>query len=386
MVLPAIVPTYPEGATLRILLLPPSSALAVVTRAEFPMPTDISKVFAKLKARNELERKSPGLKAARLAAEAEARQKYKDQQRSLLRQGAEAWNQWRTNNGRGPVELRSIDLADWPGLAGVDFSDCDLTYADLRWSTFTGANFRGANLGSADLTEASFDGADFTGATFDRTILGATDLSGVKGLKAIQHRGPSIIGVETLFLSRGKLPDSFLEGAGVPRPLVDYLPSLTGAIEPLQFNSCFISYATADEPFARRLHSRMRAAELRVWFAPEDIKGGEKIVEQIERAIHVHEKLLLVLSDSSMRSNWVTTELRRARKIELSESRRKLFPIRLVKHDRVREWTCFDADRGVDLAAEVREYFIPDFSNWKDEDAFERGFKRLLQDLRKAGV
>jgi len=36
------------------------------------------------------------------------------------------------------------------------------------------------------------------------------------------------------------------------------------------------------------------------------------------------------------------------------------------------------------LAAEVREYFIPDFSNWKDHDAFEAAFDRLLRDL-KAG-
>jgi hypothetical protein len=32
----------------------------------------------------------------------------------------------------------------------------------------------------------------------------------------------------------------------------------------------------------------------------------------------------------------------------------------------------------------VREYFIPDFSNWKDHDSFEARFKRLLNDLRAA--
>jgi hypothetical protein len=30
----------------------------------------------------------------------------------------------------------------------------------------------------------------------------------------------------------------------------------------------------------------------------------------------------------------------------------------------------------------IREYFIPDFSNWKDHDAFESSFARLLKDLR----
>ena len=47
-----------------------------------------------------------------------------------------------------------------------------------------------------------------------------------------------------------------------------------------------------------------------------------------------------------------------------------------------RQWECFDADAGKDLALEVREYFIPDFSNWEESDAFERAFERLLSDLR----
>jgi hypothetical protein len=36
-----------------------------------------------------------------------------------------------------------------------------------------------------------------------------------------------------------------------------------------------------------------------------------------------------------------------------------------------------------DLAVEMREYAMPnDFSNWKDHDAFETAFARLLKDLR----
>jgi len=42
---------------------------------------------------------------------------------------------------------------------------------------------------------------------------------------------------------------------------------------------CFISYSTKDDEFARRLHSRMREANMRVWFAPEDLKGDKKLHE-----------------------------------------------------------------------------------------------------------
>lgn len=76
------------------------------------------------------------------------------------------------------------------------------------------------------------------------------------------------------------------------------------------------------------------------------------------------------------------TEIRRARKVEREENRRKLFPIRLVDFDAIQKWECFDADSGKDLAVEMREYFIPDFSNWKDHDAFETTFDKLLRDLK----
>jgi hypothetical protein len=84
------------------------------------------------------------------------------------------------------------------------------------------------------------------------------------------------------------------------------------------------------------------------------------------------------LSEANLQSEWVMTELRKARKAERQRGKRKLFPVRLVDKETLRDWECFDADGGQDLAVELREYFIPDFSNWKDHDAFAR----LLKDLR----
>ena len=117
-------------------------------------------------------------------------------------------------------------------------------------------------------------------------------------------------------------------------------------------------------------------------FAPEDMKAGRKLHEQIETAIRIFDKLLIVLSEASLQSEWVMTELRKAFKAERREGRRKLFPVRLVDMETIRAWECFDADSGKDLATELREYFIPDFSDWKNHDAFESAFARLLQDLR----
>jgi hypothetical protein len=257
-------------------------------------------------------------------------------------------------------------------LGGADLSGANLTGADLSYATLHGTNFSRANLSDVDFTNAELASTTFAG----------NDLSQVKGLETVRHLAPSSIGVDTLYKSAGKIPEVFLRGCGVPDDFIAFIPSHFGIQQAIQFYSCFISYSTRDEEFARRLYSRMRDEKLRVWFAPEDAQGGKKLYEQIERAIQLHDRLLIVLSERSLQSKWVMTEIRRARKVELKENRRKLFPIRLVDYETLQAWECFDADTGEDLATEVRQYFIPDFSNWKEHDAFEKAFERLLRDLK----
>jgi hypothetical protein len=212
--------------------------------------------------------------------------------------------------------------------------------------------------------------------------LGNVDLQSVKGLESVKHYAPSTLGIDTLYRSAGKLPDPFLRGCGVPDDFIAYISSHFGVEQAIEFYSCFISYSSRDEAFAKKLHSRLREAHVRVWFAPENIKAGQKLYEQIDRAIQSNDRLLLVLSESSMQSEWVISEILNARKTEMIERRRKLFPIRLVNFDGIKGWTCFDADTGKDLAVEIRSYFIPDFTNWMNDDAFDVAFARLLSDLR----
>jgi hypothetical protein len=37
---------------------------------------------------------------------------------------------------------------------------------------------------------------------------------------------------------------------------------------------------------------------------------------------------------------------------------------------------------GSTAARKIREYFIPDFSNWKDHDSYQKAFDRLVRDLK----
>jgi hypothetical protein len=121
---------------------------------------------------------------------------------------------------------------------------------------------------------------------------------------------------------------------------------------------------------------------VRCWFAPHNIQGGKKIHEQIDEAIRVYDRLLLVLSEASMNSEWVKTEIANARQKEIKQGKRVLFPVGLASYDSIRQWKNFDADAGKDSAREIREYYIPDFSQWKNHDAYQQAFDRLLRDLK----
>ena len=150
----------------------------------------------------------------------------------------------------------------------------------------------------------------------------------------------------------------------------------------IEYYSCFISYSTKDQEFADQLYTDLQNKGVRCWFAPHDIQGGKKIHEQIDEAIRRYERLLLILSEASMNSEWVKTEIANARQKEVEENRRVLFPITLAEFSKIQQWKCFDADTGKDSAREVREYFIPDFSNWKNHDSYQNAFARLLRDLK----
>jgi uncharacterized protein YjbI with pentapeptide repeats len=279
--------------------------------------------------------------------------------------------------GLGTANLSGANLSR-ASLRGANLFEANLTQADL-----TQADLTRADLTRADLTRAGLRGADLTQASVGYTTFGDNDLSHVKGLETVRHGGPSTIGVDTVYQSRGEIPEIFLRGAGVPDGFITYMKSL--ASNPVEFYSCFISYSAKDQDFGDRLYSDLQNDGVRCWFAPHDIHAGKKLIEQIDEAIRFHDKLLLILSQHSLESEWVKTEILKAGAREVREQRRLLFPIRLVPFETLRDWKCFDSDTGRDLAREIREYFIPDFSNWKNHDSYQEAFRDLLRDLQSQG-
>ena len=161
---------------------------------------------------------------------------------------------------------------------------------------------------------------------------------------------------------------------GLPDKPSSCLPRLIGPMSPIQFYSCFISYSSKNQDFAERLHADLQDKGVRTWFDREDLKIGDIIRYGINEAIRVHDKLMLVLSENSIVSDWVEGEVEAALEREQREKRTVLFPLRL--DDAVMETP-------IAWASHIRQTrHIGDFRGWENNTAYQIAFARLLRDLR----
>jgi hypothetical protein len=250
-----------------------------------------------------------------------------------LKQGSDNWNKWRAKNSKVKPDLRGADLRE--------------------------ANLREADLSGADLF---------------RTILTKIDLSTAKGLTSIHHVGPSSIELFSVQLPQDGSALHFLRGVGVPDEWIDFWR--TTMMHPIQYHSCFISYSSKDDLLAHRLHADLQASGVRCWFAPEDMKIGDKIRQRIDEAIHLQDKLLLLLSEHAVESEWVGQEVEAAIEKEQKQKREVLFPIRLDE-------TVMNTSQA--WAATLRRTrHIGGFSKWDSAQEYQVAFGRLLRDLKQS--
>jgi len=344
----------------------------------------------------------------------------------ILKLGVEVWNLWHMSQPTKPdfiqadlsgVALNGVILGgaaltranlSSAVLSGAVLSDVDLGYADLknadlrgaylintnlknadlRGATLRGAVLERANLSMAiliktdltrahlsdiDLRGARLNGATLTDATVNNTIFGNVDLRYVIGLETVQHIGPSEISMNTIYRSQGDIPEIFLRGAGVPASFIEYMRSLV--VKPIDYYTCFISYSSRDQTFAKRLYADLQQKGVRCWFAPHDMHIGDKIRPRIDESIRLYDKLLLVLSEHSVQSQWVEHEVEMALAKERIESHNVLFPIRLDE-------TILEMEQD-GWPSEVRHTrHIGDFTRWKQHDDYQQALERLLRDLK----
>ena len=338
------------------------------------------------------------------------------EQLDILKQGVKVWNEWRKEHPDILPDLRGANLRaatldranlsyanlkganlraatlnnvylknaklknanldyanlDYANLGRSDLDYADLDYASLKNTKLGYTTLRFANLRYADIRRANLYNTDFTNADLGYTVFGNVNLSTAKGLEMVKHIGPSTIGIDTIIRSQGNIPETFLRGAGVDDTFITYIRSLVG--KPIEYYSCFISYSSKDDAFAKQLYADLQNNNVRCWFAPENMKIGDRIRSRIDESIRTYDRLLLILSEHSVSSKWVEFEVEAAMDKELEGKPTVLFPVRL--DNTVMESTTA-------WAAHIkRTRHIGDFTNWKNHDDYEKAFTRLLRDLK----
>jgi uncharacterized protein YjbI with pentapeptide repeats len=288
------------------------------------------------------------------------------------------------------ADLCGADLSQ-ADLFRAKFSGANLCQANLIWADLSQANLSGANLSQANLNKVKLEQADFSRAVLGLTSLGDIDMKVVKGLDSIKHRGPSTLGADTLFRSRGQIPEAFLRGCGLsdvqietaklnnPGLTSDQITAITHRIQELLFEqalySCFISYASQDEVFVQHLHDNLQQQGIRCWFASGGMKIGDDNItgSTIDHPIRLQDRLLLILSEISINSEWIEQEVKTALREEDRRGQTVLFPIRLDE-------TIMET--GQTWAVNLRHTRrIGDFSQWQDPGAYQQSLAQLLQDL-----
>ena len=194
----------------------------------------------------------------------------------------------------------------------------------------------------------------------------------MKGLETVIHKGPSTIGTDTLLRSQGDIPETFLRQAGLTDTFITCVRSLVQ--NPIEYYTCFISYSSQDQEFVERLYADLQAKGVRCWYAPEDLKIGDEFRNRIDESIRMYDKLLVILSQHSIDSSWVEYEVKKALKKEQDQGKPALFPIALDEaiKDAPDAWA----------ATIRRKRHIGDFTKWKEHDAYQVAFGRLLRDLQ----
>jgi hypothetical protein len=270
------------------------------------------------------------------------------------------------------THLVETDLFD-SVLDGVDFSGAFAVYVNLSDAKLNLTKFNRTRFEYVNLSFAELKGADFTGLTMHSTVFGDNDLSAVMGLEAVSHDGPSTIGIDTIYRSKGNIPEAFLRGAGVPQDFITYMKSLVG--KAIDFYSCFISYSSKDDDFAQRLYADLQAKNVRCWKFDENAKWGEPLWGEIDTAIRYYDKLVVIYSKHSLQSPPVIREIERALQKEDREHKNVLFPITIDDY-LLDKW---DHPRKADVVSKV----VGDFRGWDNLASYSKAFAHFLDALNR---
>jgi hypothetical protein len=157
---------------------------------------------------------------------------------------------------------------------------------------------------------------------------------------------------------------------GVPATITELL--MSAITTPVEFYSCFISYSSKDELFAKALYYDLLRRDIRSWLFEEDAKWGETVWSEIDRSIKNHDKVIVICSVNSLQSAPVCREIERALQREDRERRSVLFPVRIDDYI----FNGWEHPRKADVVSKV----IGDF---RDPSDYQRSLNRLVDNLNR---
>jgi uncharacterized protein YjbI with pentapeptide repeats len=294
------------------------------------------------------------------------------------------------------ANLGGSDLSE-VNLSKTNLTRAQLSSVNLRRADLSGARLTGAHLTKSYLVEARFVGADvigtdFSGARVGITVFANIDLSRVTGLESVDHRGPSHLSMDTFILSEGKIPEVFLRGCGLSDADIEYAklsnPALgmeeinqglqkihdLRAAQALQISPLFISYSHANSQFVDKIGNRLAEKGIRYWRDMHDMKAA-KLERQMDRAIRQNLKVLLILSEQAIESDWVERELTEVKKLERELGHLVLCPVALDDSWKTGRWP-------KRVMEQIMEYNVFDFSAWKNNGKFEDRFHNMIDGLQ----
>ena len=292
------------------------------------------------------------------------------------------------------ADLRGADLSyaalAYANLQDANLSGADLTQADLSWANLTGASLRGAtvtaaklqmaDLSDCDLRGVRFTNADLESAIFFRSTLGLTlfancDLSLAIGLDFAVHAAPSVIALDTLSRSGGRIPREFLAGAGVAPPLIAAQDALRESRR--AFPTALLIGSLADGELAGRVQESLAAAGIRSWrLCADDESSAPGGAASLGEAMYYDRLLLLGTAaalDNPLSSRRLA-ELARAGRQAASPARLVTLAASPVVYQR--------DDR---LCAALREGKLLDFRQWEEAAEFQTAMEALIAELTAPG-
>ncbi|WP_053078813.1 toll/interleukin-1 receptor domain-containing protein [Bacillus wiedmannii] len=92
-------------------------------------------------------------------------------------------------------------------------------------------------------------------------------------------------------------------------------------------SSIFLSHNSKDKEFVRRLANRLESYGVKVWVDEAEIKVGESLIKKIEMGINEMEYLGVILSQNSIKSDWVNREVDMAMNGEIQGKKVKVLPL-----------------------------------------------------------